>query len=91
LLDNGRLRLPKIGDVPVRWSRDLPSVPTSVTVISDAAGRFFASFVVEAGSRPPPATDAECGIDLGLTHFAVHDGTKIAAPQFLRRAAKTKR
>ena len=29
------------------------------------------------------------GIDLGLTHFAVlSDGTKIAAPKFLRRAAR---
>lgn len=48
----GRLRLPKIGDVRVRWSRDLPSAPSSVTVIKDAAGRYFASFVVEtAASR----------------------------------------
>jgi putative transposase len=89
VLDNGRLRLPKIGDVEVRWSRDLPAVPSSVTVIMDAAGRFFASFVVEAGERPLPETDRECGIDLGLSHFAVmDDGTKIAAPRFLRRAEK---
>ena len=47
----GKLHLPKIGDVPVRWSRDLPSVPSSVTVIIDAAGRYFASFVVEPGTR----------------------------------------
>ena len=31
---------------------------------------------------------SEAGIDLGLTHFAVlSDGTKVAAPRFLRRAA----
>ncbi|MEU8042499.1 transposase [Streptosporangium sp. NPDC049078] len=40
----GRLRLPKIGEVVVRWSRSLPSEPSSVTVIKDAAGRYFASF-----------------------------------------------
>jgi len=34
------LRLPKIGDVPVRWSRPLPSPPSSVTVIQDSAGRY---------------------------------------------------
>ncbi|GGK45801.1 hypothetical protein Ppa06_01780 [Planomonospora parontospora subsp. parontospora] len=44
----GKLRLPKIGDVPVRWSRNLPAEPSSVTVIKDAAGRYFASFVAEA-------------------------------------------
>src|SRR5271170_8151908 len=46
ILASGRLRLPKIGEVEVRWSRDLPSAPASVTVIKDAAGRYFASFVV---------------------------------------------
>ncbi|WP_339154302.1 transposase [Actinomadura luteofluorescens] len=85
----GRLRLPKIGDVPVRWSRTLPSVPSSVTVIRDAAGRYFASFVVETGNEPLPQTEAEIGVDLGLTHFAVlSDGRKISSPRFLRRAER---
>jgi putative transposase len=89
VLGNGRLRLPKIGDLKVKWSRNLPADPASVTVIRDAAGRFFASFVVETSADLLPETDAECGIDLGLTHFAVlDDGTKIAAPRFLRRAEK---
>ncbi|MCI4065998.1 transposase [Micromonospora sp. R77] len=89
VLDNGRLRLPKIGDVEVRWSRSLPSGPSSVTVIKDAAGRYFASFVVQATDVPLPETGSEVGIDLGLTHFAVlSDGTKVAAPKFLRRAAR---
>jgi putative transposase len=89
VLDNGKLRLPKIGDIAVRWSRALPAAPSSVTVIRDAAGRFFASFVVEASPEPLPETDVDCGIDLGLGHFAVlDDGTKIAAPRFLRRAEK---
>src|SRR6185437_815001 len=48
----GKLRLPKIGDVPVRWSRDLPAAPASVTVIRDAAERYFASFVVETSPEP---------------------------------------
>ncbi|MEU0517878.1 transposase, partial [Streptosporangium sp. NPDC006007] len=85
----GRLRLPKIGDVEVRWSRDLPSEPSSVTVIKDAAGRYFASFVIETAGEPLPPTPAEVGIDLGLTHFAVmSDGRKVDNPRFLRRTAK---
>lgn len=85
----GKLRLPKIGDVPVRWSRDLPAEPSSVTVVKDAAGRYFASFVVQAGTEPLPETAAEVGIDLGLTHFAVlSDGRKIDNPRFLRRAER---
>ena len=59
VLPGGKLRLPKIGDVPVRWSRPLPSAPSSVTVIKDAAGRYFASFVVRRPSPMPlPATGA---------------------------------
>src|SRR6266851_3106386 len=85
----GKLRLPKIGDIAVRWSRPLPSAPSSVTVIMDAAGRYFASFVIEPATGPLPATEPVIGIDLGLTHFAVlSDGRKIASPRFLRRAQK---
>jgi putative transposase len=89
VLSGGKLRLPKIGDVLVRWSRPLPCDPSSVTVIRDSAGRYFASFVIEAepGALPPavPVT----GIDLGLNHFAVlSDGRKISSPRFLRRVEK---
>jgi len=90
VLDNGRLRLPKIGDLHVRWSRSLPSEASSVTVIRDAAGRYFASFVVQSTQHETlPPVDPEIGIDLGLTHFAVmSDGKKVTAPKFLRRAAR---
>ena len=89
VLASGKLRLPRIGDVPVRWSRDLPSVPSSVTVIRDSAGRYFASLVIQTGPVALPETGSVTGIDLGLTHFAVlSDGRKIASPQFLRRAEK---
>lgn len=89
----GRLSLPKIGEVRVAWSRPLPAVPSSVTVIKDAAGRYFASFVVDADpladAARMPDTGQSIGIDLGLTHFAVlSDGTKIDSPRFLRRAEK---
>ena len=90
LLPGGKLRLPKIGDVSVRWSRPLPSAPSSVTVIQDAAGRYFASFVIETQPDALPQTEAVTGIDLGLRHFAVlSDGTKISSPRFLRRAEKS--
>ncbi|GAA2827060.1 RNA-guided endonuclease InsQ/TnpB family protein [Crossiella cryophila] len=90
VLVNGHLRLPKIGEVPVRWSRQLPAEPSSLTLIRDSAGRYFASFVVRtADDQTLPPAKSEVGIDLGLTHFAVlSDGTKIAAPRFLRQAAR---
>ncbi|WP_040420838.1 RNA-guided endonuclease InsQ/TnpB family protein [Actinopolymorpha alba] len=86
----GKLRLPKIGDVSVKWSRTLPSTPSTVTVVKDSAGRYFASFVVETGPcEVLPETTPEIGIDLGLGHFAVlSDGEKINSPRFLRRAER---
>jgi putative transposase len=87
---DGKLSLPKIGDVPVRWSRTLPSQPSTVTVAKDAGGRYFASFVVMTdGTEVLPETTPEVGIDLGLTHFAVlSDGRRITAPKFFRRAER---
>ena len=85
----GDLSLPKIGDVRVKWSRMLPSTPSTVTVIKDAGGRYFASFVVETEPEHLAVVEPVVGIDLGLGHFAVlSDGTKIDAPKFLRRAEK---
>ncbi|GAA2112338.1 RNA-guided endonuclease TnpB family protein [Streptomyces synnematoformans] len=89
----GQLNLPKIGAVKVTWSRALPTTPTSVTVIKDSAGRFFASFVINtdpaADAARMPETDRSIGIDLGLTHFAIlSTGEKIGSPRFLRRAEK---
>ncbi|MBE1565331.1 RNA-guided endonuclease InsQ/TnpB family protein [Nonomuraea africana] len=84
----GALYLAKIGEIAVRWSRDLPAPPSSVTVVKDAAGRYFASFVVELDddAHTLPQADTEAGIDLGLTHYAVTSyGEKIANPKWLRR------
>jgi putative transposase len=85
----GKLRLPKIGDVEVRWSRDLPSAPSSVTVIMDAAGRYHASFVVDVDTAPLSRVDVEIGIDLGLASFAVcSNGKVIDNPRYLRNAER---
>jgi putative transposase len=84
----GRLRLPGIGDVAVRWSRDLPGEASSVTLTVDATGRYHASFVVDVPEAPLPSTGREVGIDLGLTHFAVlSDGRKVDNPRLTRKAA----
>jgi putative transposase len=89
VLDNDRLRLTGIGDVQVRWSRELPVDPSSVTVTLDATGRYHASFVVEVPDNPLPPVEREIGLDLGLTHFAVmSDGRKVGNPRIARKAAK---
>ncbi|MFD3596783.1 RNA-guided endonuclease InsQ/TnpB family protein, partial [Nocardia sp. NPDC058640] len=92
LRPNRRLYIAKVGELKVAWSRELPADPSSVTIVGDAAGRYFASFVVEVNAQPLPPVDSEVGIDLGLTTFAVlSNGKTIASPKFFRRAERTLR
>ena len=84
LLPDGRLSLPKIGDLKVRWSRSLPAEPSSVTVTMDGAGRYHASFVVEVRETPLPVVKTAVGADLGLSAFvALSDGRKEDNPRWL--------
>jgi len=84
-LHGGRVFIAKVGNVRVRWSRPLPSGPSSATVIREADGRYYVSFVVKRDAEPLPATGRETGIDVGLDRLAVtSDGEIIANPRFLR-------
>jgi putative transposase len=88
-LHGQRLYVAKVGDIRVAWSRGLPSVPSSVTVIKEADGRYYASFVVQREVTSLPACDREVGIDLGLNSLAVtSDGEAIPNPRFLRKAQR---
>ncbi len=82
--------LAKIGKLKIVWSRELPSKPSSVTVIKDSADKYFLSFVCEVAPKILPKTDNHCGVDLGIIDFATFDnGEKIKAPKPLK--AKLKR
>lgn len=86
-LHGERLYVAKVGNIKVAWSRELPSVPSSVTVIRESDARYYASFVVQRAATPLPACDREVGIDLGLTSLAVtSDGEVVANPRFYRAA-----
>src|SRR6185437_14018049 len=88
-LHGERLYVAKVGDLKVEWSRDLPSVPSSVTVIREPDGRYYASFVVQREATPLPASDREVGIDLGLASLVVtSDGETVANPRFYRAAQR---
>ncbi|HAG84915.1 MAG TPA: transposase [Cyanobacteria bacterium UBA12227] len=63
--------LAKIGIVEPIWSRELPSEPSSVTIIKDCANRYFISFVVEVEPIQIDAKNQSVGIDLGIKSFAV--------------------
>jgi putative transposase len=84
-LHGDKLYLAKVGDLKVRWSRPLPSVPSSLTIIREADGRYYTSFVVEVAATPLPAITSDAGLDLGLSVLAAtSDGELIANPRHLR-------
>ena len=81
--------LAKIGKMKIKWSRPLPSQPSSVTITKDSADRYFVSFVVEIQPQQLPKTDKNCGIDLGIIDFATFDnGEKVKAPKPLKKRLK---
>lgn len=80
LKDDG-VYLAKIGIVKPIWSRQLPSEPSSVTIIKDCANRYFLSFVVEVEPIQLDAKNQSVGIDLGIKAFAVmSNGEKAISP-----------
>jgi putative transposase len=84
-IKHGKVYLARIGRIKVVWSRELPSPPSSVTIIKDAANRYFASFVVEVNRAVLPDNGQSVGIDLGIADFAtLSTGEKIKAPKPLK-------
>ncbi len=80
------VKLARIGHIKMVVTRPLPSDPSSVTIIRDCAGRYFASFVVEVTQPIPPHTKNSVGIDLGLTHFCIlSSGEKIENPRLHKK------
>jgi putative transposase len=87
---SGRLFVAKVGELRVRWSRELPSEPSSVTILREPDGHFYASFVVDVTAAPLPATDREAGVDLGIARLATIATTHgqrsdVANPKHLQR------
>ncbi len=91
-IKNEKVYLAKIGCIQTKWSRPLPSEPSSVTVIKDRAGRYFVSFVVEIQPEIKPAQNQAIGIDLGLQTFAaLSNGEKVSSPDYSNLDRKIRR
>lgn len=74
--------------IRVRWSRALPSSPSSVTISQEPDGTYYASFVCEY--QPSPTNgDRVVGLDLGIKAF-YHDSDNqtIEPPKYYRRAER---
>jgi putative transposase len=90
--ENGSVYLAKIGIVNPIWSRELPSKPSSVTIIKDCANRYFLSFVVEIQPTQVEAKNPSVGIDLGIKTFAVtSNGETVKSPRYKKLDRKVRK
>ena len=91
-IKDGEVYLAKIGNLKPIWSRELPSEPSSVTVIKDCANRYFLSFVVEVKLSLIDANNQSVGIDLGIKTFAVmSNGEKAESPDYSKTDRKIRK
>ncbi|MBE9046513.1 transposase [Pleurocapsales cyanobacterium LEGE 10410] len=91
-IKQNKVYLAKIGLLKVKWSRKLPSEPSSVTIIKDRANLYFLSFVVDVEPSVIPAKNESLGIDLGVSIFAtLSSGQKVYAPDYSKLERKIRR
>ena len=69
-LHDRRLCLPRGVSIPVVWSRELPSAPSSVRVYRDNLGHWYSSFVVSRQTRAASEVSGAIGIDWGVSTVA---------------------
>lgn len=86
---NGKLYMAKSkAPLDVRWSRELPSTPSTVTLSRDVAGRYFVSCLCEFEPVSLPITAKTVGIDVGLKDLFVTDtGFKSGNPRHTAKYA----
>ncbi|MCS3662094.1 RNA-guided endonuclease InsQ/TnpB family protein [Salinibacter ruber] len=90
--ENGKrkLRLSKMpGLINIRWSRELPSEPSSCTVTKNAAGQYHVCFVCTEEADLLPRADGEggdlepVGVDLGIESLVtLSTGEKVGNPRW---------
>jgi len=89
--DDNRVKLPKIGWVTTKLSREFEGILKTATVSITATGKFFISILVEDGRETPEKEsfgyDSTMGLDVGIKDYVtMSDGTKIDNPKFLKNS-----
>jgi len=82
-----RLFLAKMKEsIKVNFSRRVDQIPTSVTIIRKASGKYFASFVLDVAVPAVPKTGKSVGIDFGISRLAtLSTGERVANPKLSNR------
>jgi putative transposase len=84
----GKIKLPQLGWVKIRQSREFPNgfIAKQIRIVKKASG-FYAIICFQSNEEIPdnPVGETSLGIDAGIESFvATSDGDLIKAPKFLR-------
>ncbi|MDI6884405.1 MAG: RNA-guided endonuclease TnpB family protein [Hadesarchaea archaeon] len=85
-LENGRLVLSKIGEIPIKLHRKIEGEVKGVIVKRERSGKWYAIFQAEDGPEPLQKTNKAVGIDVGIKHFLSDtEGRQVENPRFYER------
>ena len=88
-LENGYVKLPKVGWVRVKAHRQISGIIKSATITMTPTGNYHISILCETEIAPLPKTNSSVGVDLGISDFAIlSTGEKIGNKRFLSKLSK---
>ena len=81
------IKLPKLGFVKFKKSREIIGEIKSVTVSKNILGKYYISVLCETEIQKLPYSDSQVGIDLGIKEFCfTSNNTKVSNPKYLRNS-----
>ena len=88
-LEDGHVKLPKVGWVKVKAHRQINGIIKSATISMTPTGKYHISILCETEIATLSKTNSSVGIDLGLSDFAIlSTGEKIGNRRFLNQLSK---
>ena len=85
-VENNKIRLPKLGFVNFKKSREISGKIKSVTITKNILNKYYISVLCETEIEYKQSIDETIGIDLGLKDFLIDsDGNQIENPRYLRK------
>ena len=81
------IKLPKLGFVKFKKSREIQGKIKSVIISKNILGRYYISVLCEVDIETLPKLDTQIGIDLGLKEFCItSDNEFVSNPMYLRKS-----
>ena len=84
-IPNEMFKLPKLGNLKIKWPSNIKGRPKMATVTEDPSGSFWLSFMTEQEHEPHKSTGKSVGIDVGISKLiATSDGDIAILPEEIK-------